>query len=78
MRATISATHSVALGSASGRRVLRASMSQWNRAVSAAASSRKSTPSSRALGRIESSTSVMLRTILTEWPRSSRRRISRS
>ena len=36
------------------------------------------TPSSRALGRIESSTSVMLRTMRTSWPSSSSRRISRS
>ena len=78
MMEIISSTHSVARGSEATGRAPSASMSRWNRAVSVAASSRKSTPSSRALGRIESSTSVMLRTILTVWPRSSSRRASRS
>ena len=50
----------------------------WKRAISASASSRYGTPSSRAFGRIESSTSVMLRTMRTSWPRSSSRRMRRS
>ena len=53
-------------------------MSDRNRASSDAASSRYGIPSSRALGRIESSTSVTLRTIRTSWPSSSSRRVSRS
>jgi len=55
-------TESVARGSATGGRSSSATMSPWKRAVSAAASSKKGTPSSRAFGRMESSTSVMLRT----------------
>src|SRR4051794_36267539 len=69
---------SVARGSATGGRISSASMSAWKRASSDAASSRYGMPSSRALGRIESSTSVTLRTIRTSWPSSWSRRMSRS
>ena len=75
---TISSIVSVARGSAIGGRIPSASMSAWKRVSSASASSRYGMPSSRALGRMESSTSVTLRTMRTSCPSSSRRRVRMS
>ena len=61
----ISSIVSVARGSAIGGRISSASMSARKRAISCSASSRYGMPSSRALGRMESSTSVTLRTMCT-------------
>ena len=55
-------------GSAIGGRMPSASMSDRKRVSSDSASSRYGMPSSRAFGRMESSTSVTLRTIRTSWP----------